>query len=77
MNLRTFNLKYLIFTGVATNVCVESTIRDAFYHQFWPVLITDACANSGPLANQEATIWNVEHIFGWVMDSQSLLEALK
>ena len=77
INLRTYNIKYLIFTGIATNVCVESTIRDAYYHQYWPVMVSDACANSGPIMTQEATIWNVKNLFGWVTSSQNMLEALK
>ena len=28
--LRQRNIKYLLFLGIATNVCVESTLRDAF-----------------------------------------------
>ncbi len=77
INLRTYNVKYLIFTGIATNVCVESTLRDAYYHQYWPILISDACANSGPQITQEATILNVKNNFGWVSNSQNVLEALR
>ena len=29
--LRASEIRYLLFTGVATNVCVESTARDAFF----------------------------------------------
>jgi ureidoacrylate peracid hydrolase len=77
MNLKTFDIKYLLFTGVATNVCVESTIRDAFYRLFWPIMVEDACANSGPPGNQKATVWNVSHIFGFVTSSAKVQEALK
>jgi len=76
-NLKTFNLKYLIFTGLATNFCVESTIRDAYYEQYWPILISDACANSGPPFTQEATLWNVKHLLGWVTTSENLLQVLR
>ena len=37
--LRTRDKRYLLFTGIATNVCVESTLRDAFFHEYWPVLV--------------------------------------
>ncbi|MDP2917769.1 MAG: cysteine hydrolase [Dehalococcoidia bacterium] len=77
MNLNTFNLKYLIFTGVATNVCVESTIRDAYYLNYWSILVSDACANSGPPFTQEATLWNVKRLLGWITTSENVLEALK
>ena len=40
--LRTRNVRFLFFAGIATNVCVESTLRDAFFLDYWPLLITDA-----------------------------------
>jgi len=32
--LRSLGIKRLVVTGIATNVCVESTIRDAFYRDY-------------------------------------------
>ena len=32
--LRSLNVNQLIVCGIATNICVESTIRDAFYRDF-------------------------------------------
>jgi len=42
--LRAFETKYLIFTGVSTDECVESTIRDAVDRGYRCVLIEDACS---------------------------------
>jgi ureidoacrylate peracid hydrolase len=75
--LRTRNIKYLLFCGFFTNVCVESNVRDAFFHEYFPILISDACGNVGPQFTQMATIWNVEHVFGWVTGSQELIQAFK
>jgi ureidoacrylate peracid hydrolase len=75
--LRTFNIKHLVFTGVATNVCVESTLRDSFFHEYFPVLISDACANAGPDYTQAAAVWTVSNVFGWVTDTAELIKALK
>jgi ureidoacrylate peracid hydrolase len=47
-HLRGANIRGLLFTGIATNVCVESTARDAFFEEFWPILIEDAMSHSGP-----------------------------
>ncbi len=69
-------LKYLLFIGVFTNVCVESTIRDAYFAEYFPVLIADACTYCGPEYNQAATLWNVANIFGWVTTSADLNTAL-
>lgn len=75
--LRIHNIKYLVFIGIATNICVESTLRDAFFHEYFPVLVSDACGNIGPDYTQEATIWNVSTIFGWVTTSEDLVKALE
>lgn len=75
--LQTYNVKYLAFAGTATNICVESTIRDAYFSQYWPILISDACASIGPPSTQEATVWNVRRFFGWVTTSNNFLQALQ
>ena len=74
--LKTFNIKYVVFIGIATNVCVESTLRDAFFHEYFPVLVSDACGNTGPDFIQDATIWNVTSVFGWVTTTMDLLKSL-
>lgn len=75
--LRSRSIQYLLFLGVATNVCVESTIRDAYFLEYWPILIADAAMQAGPPAIQEATLFNVEHFFGWVTTSEALARALQ
>jgi ureidoacrylate peracid hydrolase len=75
--LRTNNIKYLVFIGIATNVCVESTLRDAYFHEYFPVIAGDACGNVGPDFTQQATLWNVAAVFGWVTNSKDLVTALE
>jgi ureidoacrylate peracid hydrolase len=74
--LGTYNVKYLLFMGLATNVCVESTLRDAYFHEYFPILVSDACGNIGPDSTQEATIWNVTEVFGWVTTCRDLVNTL-
>jgi ureidoacrylate peracid hydrolase len=38
--LKTLGAKHLIFTGYTTSVCVESTIRDAMFRDYLPVVGT-------------------------------------
>jgi ureidoacrylate peracid hydrolase len=75
--LGTYNIKYLLFIGLATNVCVESTLRDAYFHEYFPILISDGCGNIGPDYTQQATIWNVSEVFGWVTTCHNLVKALE
>jgi ureidoacrylate peracid hydrolase len=67
--LQARGVRYLFFTGIATNVCVESTLRDAFFLDYWPILITDASMAAGPPSVQEATLFNIESYFGWTISS--------
>ena len=74
--LRSKNITHLLFTGIATNVCVESTARDAYFADYFPIVIEDAMNHSGPDFNRQAMLWNFEHVFGWVTDSSHVLDAL-
>ena len=76
MLLKTYDIRYLVFTGVATNICVESSLRDACHLEYLPVLISDAAAAS-PSSRQESTIGNVIQCFGWVTSTDKLLKAMQ
>ncbi|MFP3571253.1 isochorismatase family protein, partial [Paraburkholderia sp. SIMBA_030] len=58
--------------GIATNVCVESTLRDGFFLEYFGVLLDDACYQAGPVEAHEATLYNVKTFFGWVSDVASM-----
>lgn len=71
--LRTRGIRYLFFAGIATNVCVESTLRDAFFQDYWPILIADGAMPAGPAFLHEATLFNVENFFGWTVRAEEFL----
>ena len=75
--LKACNIKYLLFGGVTTNICVEAGIRDAFYHDYFPILISDAAVNSGPSFMQEATYFNLKYFYGWITNANNILKALE
>jgi ureidoacrylate peracid hydrolase len=74
--LRAREIRYLVFVGIATNVCVESTLRDAYFHEYWPLLVTDAALQAGPAEAHTATVFNVESFFGWTIGTRALIDAL-
>ncbi len=76
-SLRTRGIKTLFFTGIATNICVESTLRDAFFLDYWPILLRDGTMQAGPPMLQEATIQNVELALGWTLSSPEFLQTLE
>lgn len=73
--LRGLKVETLFFTGVATNVCVESSIRDAFFRDYKCVLVEDCCRAWTEEA-QNASIMNIIHGFGMVMTSDEVLASL-
>lgn len=66
--LRAKGIHHLIFTGIATNVCVESTLRDGFFFEYFGVVLEDATHQAGPDFAQKAALYNIETFFGWVSD---------
>lgn len=64
--LRARGIRNIVFVGIATNVCVESTLRDGFHLEYFGVMLEDATHHLGPPMMQEATVYNVEKFFGWV-----------
>ncbi|HEY6378305.1 MAG TPA: cysteine hydrolase [Candidatus Dormibacteraeota bacterium] len=77
VELRTRGVRTLLVVGITTNVCVESTIRDAYFHEYWPVLVDDATMAAGPPGIHEATRFNVETFFGWVATTEAVVSALQ
>jgi ureidoacrylate peracid hydrolase len=75
--LKTYAVRYLVFIGTATNICVESTLRHAFALGYFPILVSDAVSPLGPASMQEAAIFNVRTIFGWVTTTKELLQAIE
>jgi ureidoacrylate peracid hydrolase len=75
--LKTLGVKYCLFIGGATNVCVAGTLMDAFSHDYWPILIADSVYSHCPPMTVEATLWNVENIFGWVTEVEAALAAFR
>ncbi|WP_374943028.1 pyrimidine utilization protein B [Sphingomonas sp.] len=64
--LRARGIRNLVFVGIATNVCVESTLRDGFHLEYFGVMLEDATHHLGPPTMQAASVYNVEKFFGWV-----------
>ena len=78
--LKALSIRHLIFTGCTTSVCVESTMRDAFFRDYLCVLLAD-CASEplgdvAPRSNHDATLLVIEAMLGWVSDSARFEKAL-
>ena len=74
--LRSRGIRHLVFTGIATNVCVESTLRDGFFLEYFGIVLEDATHQAGPAFAQQAALFNIETFFGWVSDVDTFCTAL-
>lgn len=78
--LKNLGARHLIFTGCTTSICVDSTIRDATFRDYQPVLLEDCTAE--PIghglarSNHEATLLTIQINFGWVSNSDQFIKAL-
>lgn len=69
--LRSLGVDTLIFCGIDTSICVETSLREAFNIGYDVVLISDATASSNH-KHYESTLENVRGYYGLVMDLQEL-----
>jgi len=65
----------VIICGAVTNICCESTARDAYFRDFKVVFGSDVCAAFTP-ESQNATLENMK-FFGRVLDLEAILGALE
>lgn len=74
--LRCWNIKTLIVTGVITEVCVESTVREAFIRDF-DVLVVREGVGSWSKERHEASLVNMDFSYARVVGGEELLEKVK
>jgi ureidoacrylate peracid hydrolase len=70
--LRSQGIRTVIMTGVATNVCVETTARQAFLKDFYVVFTSDCTATYSQRAH-DGTLENIDHNFGQVVTSEEIV----
>ena len=76
--LKTSGVKNLVLTGITTDVCVHTTMREANDRGYECLLLEDCCAATDP-ANHRAALNMIQMqngIFGATAVSETMLEAL-
>ena len=84
--LRARDIDTIAITGTVTNVCCESTVRDAVHREYKVVVVSDACAAQpypdmgwGALTAeqvQQVTLTVIAHEFGEVTTTKDLIERI-
>lgn len=75
--LRNLGVTTLLFAGVNLDQCVLCTLQDANFHGYDCLLLEDCSATTSPEYCVEATLYNVQQCFGFVVNSAELLDKLK
>jgi len=70
--LRSNGIRTVIMTGVATNVCVETTARQAFLRDYYVVFTRD-CTATFTRTEHEAALHNIDQFFGQVVNADEVM----
>ncbi len=76
LTLRDMMVDTVIVMGVVTNICVRSTVHDAFFQGYRVIVPQDCCAATGP-REQVSTLYDISTHFGVVSDADSIVASLR
>ncbi|MGH7768212.1 MAG: cysteine hydrolase family protein [Candidatus Binatia bacterium] len=71
--LKAKGIESVLTTGVATNVCVETTTRDAYMYDYYVTMVGDCSAAYDPKLH-ESTLENMRRHFGLVATSDEIIQ---
>jgi len=74
--LRRFKTEKVVVTGVATNVCVEGTIRDAYMNDYHVVAVSNGTAAFSQ-EQHDASLYTISQYFGQVLTAEEVLQELQ
>ncbi len=74
--LHAYGINSLLFAGVSTNMCVESTARDAADKGFKCVMVEDGCGATKQ-EYHDATLSTFQRLFGKAQSAEQVIEELK
>jgi ureidoacrylate peracid hydrolase len=75
LTLKDLQVNQLVIFGVVTNICVRSTVHDAFFNGYDVVVPSDACAATGQ-REQDSSLYDIATHFGIVSTSTEVVQAL-
>jgi len=77
--LKNMGITHLVVTGITTDVCVHTIMREANDHGYWCMLLKDG-TGATDYENYQAAIKQVKMqggVFGWVSDSKRFVEGVR
>ncbi len=75
LTLKDLQIDTVIVMGVVTNICVRSTIHDAFFRGY-KVIVPKDCVMATGEREQESSLYDIETHFGDVTTSEKVVEIM-
>jgi ureidoacrylate peracid hydrolase len=75
LTLKDLGVDTVVVAGVVTNICVRSTVHDAFFLGYQVVVPEDCVAATGP-REQASSLYDIATHFGTVSDCEQVVAAL-
>jgi ureidoacrylate peracid hydrolase len=70
--LRERGISTVIVFGITTNVCVQTTVRDSWQHDYRTITLADCCSEMGEGLHESSLAWNARN-FGEVYTSEEVM----
>jgi ureidoacrylate peracid hydrolase len=75
LHLRERKIEYVIVVGVVTNICVRSTVNDAFFLGY-EVFVSEDCVAATSERQQEAHLYDIDTHYGTVTNLEALMDQI-
>jgi ureidoacrylate peracid hydrolase len=72
LRLRELGVAHVILTGVVTNICVRSTVHDAFFRGY-DVIVVEDCVAATSDREQESSLYDIDTHYGTVSRLEEVL----
>jgi ureidoacrylate peracid hydrolase len=72
LRLREWRVEQVVVTGVVTNICVRSTVHDAYFLGY-DVFVPEDCVSATSDREQASTLYDIDTHFGDVVTSEELM----
>ncbi len=76
LRLRELGIQHVIVTGLVTNICVRSTVHDAFFHGY-DVVVPEECVAGTSEREQASSLYDIDTHYGTVMALKDVLAILE
>lgn len=74
LRLREWGIRQVVVTGVVTNICVRSTVHDAYFLGY-DVFVPEDCVHATSEREQASTLYDIDTHYGDVVSSAGLIAA--